>query len=305
MSKQIWNNSISDKTYLIAEGKIDDLSNIYGDYLPKFKNRVSQHDHRLKQIDFVDPEINNKDPKQNIAIKDYAHHIWRFQLPRPRLNIFGNAKIKNSKTLSEQISKHYRSMNNKEFNELNATLTSENQFNTKATEASLPRVNLNSSVKISSSNNNNTISYDDGGSKKIKGDTSALDGHKNIINELKNNNKPKLKIIKSDNKQLHVSVDYINRHVIKKNYLDKVFEKEQRLINGYCASPIKEEIYIPLKNVKFKTESDLYIENMNLLRVSNPIAFEMNNKRDEYDLKRLKVKRRQTEYYSNMLKSSK
>ena len=89
-------------------------------------------------------------------------------------------------------------------------------------------------------------------------------------NNYQKNHKKKIKHIK-----------YIMNRTFKENELLKGFKIEER------KGPI-----LLIKNIKpkLKTNGELFDEDMKLLRKTNPIAFHLQEKKDEFDLKQLAKK---------------
>lgn len=72
------------------------------------------------------------------------------------------------------------------------------------------------------------------------------------------------------------------------NYMLTNLNKENNLLKGYQMEERKGFMYL-FKNIrpKFKNNGELYEEDMNLLKRANPIAFKIQEKKDEFDLKQL------------------
>ena len=70
---------------------------------------------------------------------------------------------------------------------------------------------------------------------------------------------------------------------LKNNYI-----KEKQLLKGFEAEERKKPMLL-IKNLKpkLKTNGDLFDEDMDLLRRTNPIAFQVQKKKDEFDMKQL------------------
>ena len=66
------------------------------------------------------------------------------------------------------------------------------------------------------------------------------------------------------------------------------FNKEKDLLKGFQIEERKGFMYL-FKNIKpkLKTNGELYDEDMELLRRTNPIAFERQDKREAFNLKQL------------------
>lgn len=261
--KEIWNDEIRSKLFLINPPNKDEQCNIYGDLLPKFNNSLSLRKPKFKVVNFNDPKINNEFPLDKSL--PYAHHIWRFQVPRPKLNIFANLKQTTNKShIIKKISNLYRSKD-----EINDNQHTEGDY-------------INTE-------NTNILSLD-GSGKEIE----------------------KLKGVKS-NKKMKISKSnvFINNHgsneieseiceVKKLMFFDKFYNREKNLIKGFSDVIEKEKIVVPKRKVHLSSEYELVLKDLNTLKKTNPIVFEIQKKKDDYDLKRLKLKRKQAEFYSKI-----
>jgi hypothetical protein len=78
------------------------------------------------------------------------------------------------------------------------------------------------------------------------------------------------------------------RHIKGLNYILKHLNRENKLLKGYQMEERKGFIHL-YKNLKpkYKNNGELYDEDMALLRKTNPIAFRLQQKKDEFDLKQL------------------
>ena len=257
--KEIYLNEINGKRFVLKENLPDIECNIYGDHLPKFNSQLSIHQPKFKVINFNDPMIDNNNPITAL-LKPYEEYLWRFPLPRPKLNIFGNIKfVENRKQIVNKISSLFR--------------TSEEL---------------------------NTPHQTDPDQEK-----PSLDGHKNILNKLKCPKKIESKKNIKNDKELKVSKEYIQLNIKTKEKQESAYLKYKKMIVGFSSPNQKEITNIPPRKIKLKNECDLYLDGINLLRNSNPIAFEIIKKNEEYDLKRLKLKRKQAEFYASILASKK
>lgn len=78
------------------------------------------------------------------------------------------------------------------------------------------------------------------------------------------------------------------------DFLRKSLDKEKLFMDGFKEIPEKEEGIIRKKLKRpFKSNGELYDENIVLLQKVNPIAFELRRKKDDYDRKELEKKRSQ------------
>lgn len=77
--------------------------------------------------------------------------------------------------------------------------------------------------------------------------------------------------------------------------LNKSIEKEIRLLTGFTQEPIKPTgIVRKYKCRKWRNNGELYIENIKTLQKVNPIAFKIQKEKDQYDLKLLMIKKKQS-----------
>ena len=75
------------------------------------------------------------------------------------------------------------------------------------------------------------------------------------------------------------------------NYIQNKYIKEKNLLKGFQIEERKGFMYL-FKNIrpKYKNNGELYEEDMELLRKTNPIAFKIQQKKDDFDLKQLMKK---------------
>ena len=75
------------------------------------------------------------------------------------------------------------------------------------------------------------------------------------------------------------------------NYIQNKYIREKNLLKGFQIEERKGFMYL-FKNIrpKYKNNGELYDEDMELLRKTNPIAFKIQQKKDEFDLKQLMKK---------------
>ena len=97
-----------------------------------------------------------------------------------------------------------------------------------------------------------------------------------------------------------ISKIYDNENIYKKNKNIRIkqmkliknnFLKEKNLLKGFETEERKGPILL-IKNLKpkLKTNGELFDENIKLLRKTNPVAFQLQEKKDEFDLKQLRKK---------------
>ena len=97
-----------------------------------------------------------------------------------------------------------------------------------------------------------------------------------------------------------ISKVFDTENIFKKNQMKKIkqmqyiknnFFKEKKLLKGFETEERKGPILL-IKNIKpkLKTNGELFDQNIELLRRTNPIAFQLQEKKDEFDLKQLRKK---------------
>ena len=113
-------------------------------------------------------------------------------------------------------------------------------------------------------NNNNNILEE-----KIKNNDISF------LSELSENSK---KYFKKNN----LTIKTINR-------INTNTEHDNKLLEGYLEKPVEDiKIFQKSKVLRLKTEGDLYLDNLSLLKKTNKTAFLLQEKKDLYDLKLLK-----------------
>lgn len=85
--------------------------------------------------------------------------------------------------------------------------------------------------------------------------------------------------------------------LIKSNEnMNKSIEREIKLLTDFFEEPKTEQgILRKYKGRKWKNNGELYFENMKTLQKVNPIAFKLREQKDQYDLKLLMIKKKQSE----------
>ena len=107
---------------------------------------------------------------------------------------------------------------------------------------------------------------------------------KTLDNKIKNNNLSFISKILGEEKKYKSNTKNIKQlQYIKNNYL-----KEKQLLKGFKTEERKGPILL-IKNLKpkLKTNGELFDEEINLLRKTNPLAFQLQQKKDDFDMKQL------------------
>ena len=78
------------------------------------------------------------------------------------------------------------------------------------------------------------------------------------------------------------------RKIKHMKYIKNNFLKEKQLLKGFETEERKAPMLL-IKNLKpkLKTNGELFDEDLNILRKTNPIAFKLQQKKDEFDMKQL------------------
>ena len=95
----------------------------------------------------------------------------------------------------------------------------------------------------------------------------------------------------SENEKKYLKKNNLNIKTI--NRIKDITEHNNKLLEGYYEKPLDEsKIFQKPKVLRLKTEGDLYLENINLLKLTNKTAFFLQEKKEQYDLELLKKKLR-------------
>jgi hypothetical protein len=150
-------------------------------------------------------------------------------------------------------------------------------------------------------NDSQKFSYQIDHSQDIPIDNSAYD---NDLSHLSKNSEDDKKLLEEN---ILVYNLYKPENLKTKEFLKKSLEIEKSFKDGFKETPIKKEGIIQ-KNLKtrFKTESEYFAENINILKkgkiklydyihyyIVNPMIFEFMKKKEEYEYKELEKKRKQ------------
>ncbi len=130
----------------------------------------------------------------------------------------------------------------------------------------------------------------------ITNDTNFEEEKKNEEKEKNEDEKNKTNIsfisLMSENEKKYEKINVLP--VKSEKQLEDNLEKEIKYLPGYKKEIIKESGIVQKKiEVKLKNNGDFFLENLELLKKTNPIAYEMQQKKDEYDLKQLQRQRNQ------------
>ena len=88
--------------------------------------------------------------------------------------------------------------------------------------------------------------------------------------------------------------------------MENKFKKEENYLKGFMPPILSERIFRETQQVKLKTNGDLYEENLNILKKTNPIQFKLLDKFYENDLKLLTIRKKANLLnQTNMLKGKK
>ena len=227
-------------------------------------------------------------------------------------NAFKNKKYKSSNNIFRDTFNYKKNIKKNLFN-----TTFQNHFKS------------NSYIKFQSRNkdieNNNNIKFN---TLKVEIDNKNNDKEKNIFNvstkecfystkgtinkldisEKNNNNDIKNEIsILSIRSKNEIKYENENNKRIKGNdfYLKKC-NQELKYINGFKKIiPKSRPIFQKFSNLNLKTNGDLFIDNINLLKKTNSIAFEIQKEQEMFDYKMLEKRKNEAKInYMNALKTS-
>jgi hypothetical protein len=108
---------------------------------------------------------------------------------------------------------------------------------------------------------------------------------KTLDNKIRNNNLSFISKMfdEGKNNKRNLMKNIKQMKFLKNNYI-----KEKQLLKGFEAEERKKPMLL-IKNLKpkLKTNGELFDEDMDLLRRTNPIAFQVQQKKDEFDMKQL------------------
>ena len=169
----------------------------------------------------------------------------------------------------------------KEKEKENEELIKENQNNIEENK------NEEINVEINETTNNENIDNEKEENKKEE--EKSEDKINNILEEkIKNNDLSFVSELSENSKKYFKKNNLIVKSI---NRINNNTEHDNKLLEGYLEKPIEDlKIFQKSKVLRLKTEGDLYLDNLNLLRKTNKTAFLLQEKKDLYDLQLLKKK---------------
>ena len=183
---------------------------------------------------------------------------------------------KKKKEIEEKIKKEEEE---KEINVENNIINDENNNNEQ-------NENINENINENNIENNNNILIEENLDEKIQ---------QNNISFISRESENEKKFEKKNNIKLKT-----------KKFMENKFKKEENYLKGFMPPILSERIFRETQQVKLKTNGDLYEENLNILKKTNPIQFKLLDKFYENDLKLLtKKKKANLLNQTNMLKGKK
>ena len=146
----------------------------------------------------------------------------------------------------------------------------------------LPEIKINNEEKEENKDEDIKVEINDENNKEENNNA-------NIIEEkMKNNEISFISDLSENGKK------YKEQNDMKIKSINRIYNKtenENKLLEGYIEEPIEEtKIFQKQRPIRLKTEGDLYMDNINLLKLTNKTAFLIQEKKDLYDLQLLKKK---------------
>ena len=220
----------------------------------KFKNI-----HQLKLDSLFNDNISNEPKMKHLTLDNFYKHETKDK------DILMTKLFTNDFKIGRKINMNFGQFYYEDFKK------KETQENTKTT-------NVKEKNKISETNKE---------TKETKETEQSL-YDKTLDDQIKKNNLSFIskiydnEIIYKKNKNIRIK----QMKLIKNNFL-----KEKNLLKGFETEERKGPILL-IKNLKpkLKTNGELFDENIKLLRKTNPVAFQLQEKKDEFDLKQLRKK---------------
>ena len=232
-----------------------------------FKNNLKKFN-----LNLISENITNKNITKDI--NEYAQTEMKdFTMGKIIKLDFGNSPEIKKEQIESELKDNNDENKNEEINiEVNDTTNNEineninNENNEENNNENNEEKNEEKNEEEKSENNNNNILEE-----KIKNNDISF------LSELSENSK---KYFKKNN----LTIKTINR-------INTNTEHDNKLLEGYLEKPVEDiKIFQKSKVLRLKTEGDLYLDNLSLLKKTNKTAFLLQEKKDLYDLKLLKKK---------------
>ena len=232
-----------------------------------FKNNLKKFN-----LNLISENITNKNITKDI--NEYAQTEMKdFTMGKIIKLDFGNSPEIKKEQFESELKDNNDENKNEEINiEVNDTTNNEineninNENNEENNNENNEEKNEEKNEEEKSENNNNNILEE-----KIKNNDISF------LSELSENSK---KYFKKNN----LTIKTINR-------INTNTEHDNKLLEGYLEKPVEDiKIFQKSKVLRLKTEGDLYLDNLSLLKKTNKTAFLLQEKKDLYDLKLLKKK---------------
>ena len=232
-----------------------------------FKNNLKKFN-----LNLISENITNKNITKDI--NEYAQTEMKdFTMGKIIKLDFGNSPEIKKEQIESELKDNNDENKNEEINiEVNDTTNNEineninNENNEENNNENNEEKNEEKNEEEKSENNNNNILEE-----KIKNNDISF------LSELSENSK---KYFKKNN----LTIKTINR-------INTNAEHDNKLLEGYIEKPVEDiKIFQKSKVLRLKTEGDLYLDNLSLLKKTNKTAFLLQEKKDLYDLKLLKKK---------------
>ena len=249
----------------------------------KHKKNLTHDKNNFKKfnIKLITDNISNNNKNTQKDINEYTQTEMKdFTMGKIIKLDFGNSSEIKKEQTNHELNDNNKENKNEEINiEINDTTNN----------------NINEDNKENNVKENNEEIKEEEKSESINTilETKIKNNDISFISELSENGK---KYFKKNN----LNIKTINRININT-------EHDNKLLEGYIEKPVEDlKIFQKSKVLRLKTEGDLYLDNLNLLKKTNKTAFLLQEKKDLYDLHLLKKKiQNQTININNAMKIKK